>query len=72
MRGTHKLEREEVRLVRIWKRARQRGIHFLEIGQVRTIEIMKTREGSSLPGEGRHQDWSGHRKKASQQGALTN
>jgi len=56
VRGTHKLEREEVELVRIWKRARQRGIHFLEIGQVRTIEIMKTREGSSLPREGRCQD----------------
>jgi len=51
-----------------------RGTHFLEMVGVGTGQNMERKEaskGHTLPEEGRHQDCSGHQKKASEQGALT-
>jgi hypothetical protein len=63
------------RLVRTWKESESaRGTHQLEIAEVGTSQDMERKrvsKGNSLPRESIGQDWSGHRKKASQWGALT-
>ena len=48
--------------------------HFLEMaegGTHQNTERNRPSEGHSLPGDGRVRDLSGHRKKTTEQGALT-
>ena len=60
--------------VRTWKEGKTvRGTHFLEMVGVGTSQDMEKKEaskGHTLPEEGRHQDCSGHQKKASEQGGT--
>ena len=62
--------------VKIWEESNQtRGTHKLEItegGTSQDTERKQPNKGHSLPGDHRERDKSGHRKKATKQGALTN
>ena len=62
-------------LVRTWKKSESvKGTHFLERAKAITGQDMEQKQaskGHSPTGGVRVQDWSGYRKKGSQQGVLT-
>ena len=65
-----------MRLVRIWKgTAQARGTHNLEMikgGSCQAMERSQPLEGHSLPVDSKGRDLSGHGKRPTEQGALTN
>jgi len=57
------------------ERKRPRGTYFLEMAERGTCQDMERKgpsTGHSLPGDGRGRDKSGHGRKVTKQGALTN
>ena len=67
--------RKGERLIRTWKEIdRSRGTHVLERaegGDHQDTERNQRSERHSRPGDGEGWDWSGHRKKSTERGALT-